>query len=103
MVIFHFSSHPDGTDIIDYKPKRHRLQVNVTEVGSEREISNNGQYMQVNRRTLQKYYYLELIDDWWCADVIKQNEPELKENENLFSDLNVYLIFRAILLKALSK
>ena len=63
MVIFHFSSNPDGTDIIDYKPKRHRLQVNVTEVGSEREISNNGQYMQVNRKKLLKDYYLELMDD----------------------------------------
>ncbi len=40
-------SFSDGTDIIDYKPKRHRLQVNVTEVGSEREVSNNGQYLQV--------------------------------------------------------
>ncbi|XP_072037063.1 LOW QUALITY PROTEIN: uncharacterized protein [Amphiura filiformis] len=37
----------DGTDVIDYKPKRHRLQVNVTEVGSEREVSNNGQYLQL--------------------------------------------------------
>ncbi|XP_071801654.1 uncharacterized protein [Asterias amurensis] len=37
----------DGTDIIDYKPKRYRLQENVTEVGSEHEVSNTGQYLQL--------------------------------------------------------
>ncbi|XP_022089801.1 afadin-like isoform X2 [Acanthaster planci] len=37
----------DGTDIIDYKPKRCRLQENVTEVGSEQVVSNTGQYLQL--------------------------------------------------------
>ncbi|XP_071956570.1 afadin-like isoform X2 [Antedon mediterranea] len=39
--------NPDGTDVIDYKPKRHRLQMDVTEVGSERSVSSTGNYLQL--------------------------------------------------------
>ncbi|KAG8238213.1 hypothetical protein J437_LFUL018257, partial [Ladona fulva] len=34
--------NPDGTDIVNGIPKRHRLQLNVTEVGSERSSQSSG-------------------------------------------------------------
>ena len=40
-------SPPDGTEL-PYKPKRHRLQLNVTEVGSERRSTQGGQYLQLH-------------------------------------------------------
>ncbi|XP_033113296.1 afadin-like isoform X2 [Anneissia japonica] len=39
--------NPDGTDVIDYKPKRHRLQMDVTEVGSARAVPSTGNYLQL--------------------------------------------------------
>lgn len=38
----------DGTDIIDYKPVRHRLMMNVTEVGSQRDPNSKTPFLEVN-------------------------------------------------------
>ncbi|XP_022256990.1 afadin-like isoform X2 [Limulus polyphemus] len=39
--------NPDGSEILHGSPKKHRLFLNVTEVGSERSSSTGGQYLQL--------------------------------------------------------